>query len=193
MKLKNSADGFGLIAILLHWLMALVIVALFVVGTYMVDLDYYDNNYHIAPWWHKSFGLLIGLLLVFRILWRLINPKVNELSILGQAPSYKPLEINLAKAMQYLLYVLIMICCISGYLISTADDVGVSLFDWFEFPALISHGEQQAELAGEIHEYSTLALIILASLHALAALKHHFVDKDKTLIRILKTYTGEKL
>ena len=181
MKIKNSDAGFGIITILIHWLMAFIIIALFIVGKYMVDLAYYDAYYHIAPWWHKSFGLLIAALLLFRIFWRISNPKVEELS------SYKPLEVRAAKIMQYLLYLLVLICCISGYLISTAEDAGVSFFGWFDIPALVSNGEQQADLAGEIHEYSTLALIILAGLHALAALKHHFIDKDKTLIRIFKT------
>lgn len=181
MKIKNSSNGFGLITILIHWLMAFIIIALFVVGKYMVDLDYYDPYYHIAPWWHKSFGLLIAALLILRIIWRISNQKVEELQ------SYKPLEIQAAKIMQYLLYLLILFCCISGYMISTAEDAGVSFFDWFDVPALISNGEQQADFAGEIHEYATTVLIILAALHALAALKHHFIDKDKTLIRMLKT------
>lgn len=181
MKVKNSTDGFGIITILVHWTMALVIIALFIVGTYMVDLDYYDKYYHIAPWWHKSFGLLIAFLLVFRVIWRMSNPKVSELN------SYQPIEIKAAKIMQYLLYLLILICCISGYMISTAEDAGVSFFDLFDVPALVSNGESQADFAGEIHEYATTALIILASLHALAALKHHFIDKDRTLIRIFKT------
>ena len=181
MKIKNSTDSFGILTILIHWLMALIIIALFIVGKYMVDLDYYDSYYHIAPWWHKSFGLLIAFLLLFRILWRMINPKVSELD------SYRPIEIKAATIMQYLLYLLILLCCISGYMISTAEDAGVSFFDWFDVPALVSNGEQQADFAGEIHEYATLALIILAGLHALGALKHHFIDKDKTLVRILKT------
>lgn len=180
MKIKNSNSGFGVITILIHWLMALIIIALFVVGTYMVDLDYYDSYYHIAPWWHKSFGLLVAFLLIFRIIWRISNPKVSELD------SYQPIEIKAAQIMQYLLYLLILLCCISGYMISTAEDAGVSFFDWFDVPAFVSNGEQQADLAGEIHEYSTLALIVLAGLHALVALKHHFIDKDRTLIRILK-------
>ena len=181
MNIKNSSNGFGLMTILIHWVMALTIIALFIVGKYMVDLDYYDAYYHIAPWWHKSFGLLIASLLVFRIIWRMTNSKVNELE------SYKPIEVKSAKIMQYLLYLLILICCISGYMISTAEDAGVSFFDWFDIPAVVSNGEQQADFAGEIHEYSTLALIVLAGLHALAALKHHFMNKDKTLIRIFKT------
>ncbi|MCF6289312.1 MAG: cytochrome b [Proteobacteria bacterium] len=181
MKIKNTKGNFGIVTILIHWFMAIIIVGLFVLGTYMMDLDYYDPFYNIAPWWHKSFGLLIVFLLISRIIWRIYNPKVKPIT------SNKAYEIKMALMMQYALYALMFVCCISGYMISTAEDAGISFFGVFEVPATIAKGNQQADLAGQIHEYSTLALIILASLHMLAAFKHHFINKDKTLIRILTT------
>ncbi|MBL4659422.1 MAG: cytochrome b/b6 domain-containing protein [Alcanivoracaceae bacterium] len=183
MKIYNTKENFGLITILIHWIMAIIIIGLFILGKYMLSLDYYDSFYHIGPWWHKSFGLLILFLLILRLIWKTTNPKVKPL------PNNKLHEIKLAKTMQYLLYILMIICCMSGVLISTAEDAGVSFFDILELPAFIANGESQAELAGEIHEYSTLALILLAALHLLAAFKHHFIDKDKTLLRILTTKT----
>ncbi len=179
MKLHNTNNQFGLIAILLHWIMAIVIIGLFILGKYMIDLDYYDSYYHIAPWWHKSFGLTLLFLLIIRLLWKLYSPKVLAVN------SHTALEVKLAISMQILLYIFMFICCISGYLISTAEDAGISFFDWFDIPALISLGETQSELASEIHEYSTTILIVLAALHLMAALKHHFINKDQTLIRIL--------
>lgn len=74
----------------------------------------------------------------------------------------------------------------SGYLISTAEGRGVSVFGWFEVPAVISDLPNQATLAGNIHWYSALLLILLAAGHALAALKHHFIDRHDTLTRMLK-------
>ncbi len=179
MKLHNTNNRFGLIAILLHWIMATVIIGLFILGKYMIDLDYYDSYYHIAPWWHKSFGLTLLFLLIIRLLWKLYSPKVLPIS------NHTGLEVKLATSLQIILYIFIFICCISGYLISTAEDAGISFFDWFDIPALISLGEAQSELAGDIHEYSTTILIVLAGLHLMAALKHHFINKDQTLIRIL--------
>lgn len=181
MKLKNTNENFGSISIMLHWLMALLIIGLFILGKYMMSLDYYDPFYHTGPWWHKSFGLIIAGLLIARLLWKFSNPKVMPLS------NHKKHEIVAAKLVKFMLYILILICCISGYMISTAEGAGVEFFDVFKVPALISKGSEQADIAGEIHEISTLGLIILAGLHMLAALKHHFIDKDKTLIRILKT------
>jgi cytochrome b561 len=70
---------------------------------------------------------------------------------------------------------------IAGYLISTADGVGIPVFGLFEVPALVSGLPDQADTAGVIHLYLAWALVIFAGLHALAALKHHFIDRDATL------------
>ena len=61
---KNSEQNFGLITILIHWLMALLIIGLFILGKYMLSLDYYDPFYHTGPWWHKSIGLVVLFLLI---------------------------------------------------------------------------------------------------------------------------------
>jgi cytochrome b561 len=180
MLYKNTQHNYGLVSILIHWTMALIIIALFILGKYMIDLDYYDTNYHKAPWWHKSIGLSLFALLLFRTTWKLINTS-------PQSISKKIIEINISKLVHILLYLLLFVCCVSGYLISTAEDAGVSFFNWFNIPALISKGADQADLAGDIHEYSTTILIITATFHMLAALKHHFINKNKTLIRMLTT------
>ncbi len=181
MQITNTQNNYGLVTILLHWVMALIIIGLFVIGKIMHDMDYYDPNYHVFPWWHKSFGLLIAFLFIFRLIWKWKNPKVSHIK-----PN-KPIELKLAKIAHALLYLLILICCISGMMISTAEGAGIEFFGWFDIPALVANGEPQAELAGEIHETSTLALIILASLHMLAALKHHFINKNNTLKRMLSS------
>ena len=181
MQFTNTTTNYGLVTILLHWLMAVIIIGLFILGKIMHDLDYYDPNYHVFPWWHKSFGLVIAFMLVLRLIWKWKNPKVSEITPI------KPIELKLSKIVHALLYLLILVCCISGMMISTAEGAGIDFFGWFEIPAIVANGESQAELAGEIHETSTLALVILISLHFLAALKHHFIDKDKTLKRMLST------
>ncbi len=186
MQYKNTENNFGLVTIVIHWLMAIIIIGLFVVGKYMLSLDYYDPFYHTGPWWHKSFGLVIGFMLVYRLIWKLKNPSVKPLD------SYKKYEISIAKLVQTLLYISLIVCCISGVMISTAKGAGISFFDLFEIPALIAKGKQQAELAGVVHYFATYSLIILASLHMLAVLKHHFLDKDITLLRIIRTNIKEK-
>lgn len=186
MKIYNTKNSFGAVAILLHWLVAIAVIGLFILGKYMLSLDYYDPFYHEGPWWHKSFGLLVTVLLFARIMWRISNPQVEALS------THKAWEIRLSSIIKWLMYLLMILACISGYMISTAEDAGIEFFKLFEVPAIVANGESQAQLAGAIHEYSTLVLIILASLHLLAALKHHFIDKDKTLLRIISTKINEE-
>ena len=167
-------------AILLHWIMAIIIIGLFILGEYMVDLDYYNPWYQLAPWWHKSFALFIFILLVIRLVWKLINISPEPLS------SYKVWEIKIAKLVHALFYVVLFITCLSGYFISTAKGVNVDFFSWFKVPSMVSLNETQAEFAGDVHEITTRGLLLLFILHTTAALKHHFINKDITLIRMLK-------
>ena len=74
---------------------------------------------------------------------------------------------------------------IAGYLISTSEGVGIPVFGLFEVPALISNLPDQADVAGVVHLYLAWAVVIFAGLHGLVALKHHFIDRDATLTRML--------
>lgn len=179
MKLTNSVSYYGLMPILLHWIMAIIIIGMFFLGEYMVDLDYYDSWYHQAPWWHKSIGVCLFSLLLIRIGLKLSSATPAPLS------SYKSWELVLAKITHVSFYLLLLAICMSGYLVATAKGVGVELFAWFEIPAIMALSENQTDLFGEIHEVTTHILVVLFLLHVAAALKHHFVDHDSTLTRML--------
>ena len=163
--------------IALHWLMALLIPALFGVGLWMTGLDYYSSWYRTAPDLHKSFGILLALLWGIRLLvvWLLVKPAAGgfgwQQKIAGWAHG--------------LMYLLIMAIMVSGYLISTADSRGIIVFGLFEVPGMGELFPEQADIAGTAHFYLAWGLIILIVLHAAAALKHHYVDKDNTLTRML--------
>ena len=176
---RNTAETYGLVTVLLHWLLALAIIGLFALGLWMVELDYYNAWYQSAPWWHKGFGVVVGLLMLLRWLWRLGNP------VPGPEPTLSKLEWRLAVLGQYLFYALVALIVVSGFLIVTAEGEGLSVFDWFVIPALPSTIEQQEDLAGEVHKYLAWLLIGLAVLHSLAAFRHHFLAKDRTLLKIL--------
>jgi len=77
-------------------------------------------------------------------------------------------------------------CAVTGYLISTAEGQGVDFFGLWVLPALEPMMNEQEDVAGEWHYYLTYSLIALSSLHALAALKHHFFDKDDVLRRMFR-------
>ncbi len=179
MLIKNDQHNFGLIAILLHWLIALVTFGLFGLGLWMTELGYYDDWYQKAPDLHEGIGVFLFIFLFIRIAWRWINPPPKPLSTLKV---WENLSSHLAHG---LLNALLLLITISGYLIITAKGEPVHVFDLFNVPASLSGFSNQEDLAGEIHLLTAWAVIVLAAVHSLAALKHHFIDKDETLRRIL--------
>ena len=179
MQLRNDSVNYGWIAIVLHWLVALVVIGQFALGLWMRSLGYYDAWYQLGPWWHKGIGVLLFVVVLARLFWRWGNPRPDHL------PTHKPYERKLAVWMHGLLYLLLFVIMISGYLITTADGRSLDVFDWFSIPALLSQREVQEEIAGKVHLYLAWAVIVLSGLHALAALKHHYFDHDRTLTRML--------
>ena len=188
MQFRNTTRSYGIISILLHWIMAILVIALFILGQYMTELDYYDSWYQIAPWWHKSLGFSVFILLLIRLIWRLffwIDVATIPEPLISHYIGEK-WAITIIKIVHTLFYVLLLIICISGYFISTAKGVAIDIFGYFDLPSMMLLNEDQAGLAASIHETTTLMLIILAGVHGFAALKHHFIDRDMTLIRMLK-------
>ncbi len=175
--LRNSSTSYGLVSIAMHWLMAVVIFAMFGLGLWMVELGYYDSWYHDAPYIHKAIGMLLLFALIFRFGWRLSNKRPN---LMGAA-----WEQFVALVVHRLHYLLLFAITITGYLIPTAEGVGIDVFGWFTVPASYSFTKTEADLIGQIHLYVAWAVIGLAAAHAGAALKHHFIDKDITLLRML--------
>lgn len=179
MKLFNSDNRFGLMMRGQHWLWALAIIGLFGSGWYMVDLTYYDSLYNTLPDIHKAVGVLLIPLFVLRIVWRFIDRRPAPIE------TQQAWEHLAATAAHWMMYLLIVVILVTGYLIPTAAGQGISIFGLFESPAIITDLPRQQDIAGWIHEYGAYALIALVALHGLAALKHHFLDKDDTLSRML--------
>ncbi|WP_296807467.1 cytochrome b [Thiocapsa sp.] len=176
---RNTDDGYGVVAVVLHWLVAAVVVGLFSLGLWMVELTYYDAWYRRSTDIHKGVGILLFLVVLARLGWRLVNPRpVPE-------PAHSRLERIAAALTHVLLYVLLFAVMTAGYLISTADGRAVDVFGLFSVPATIAGLPGQADIAGDFHLALAIALIALAAVHAIAALKHHFIDRDRTLLRIL--------
>jgi cytochrome b561 len=176
--LRNNANRYGLVAIFIHWLSALTIFGLFILGFWMVDLSYYSEWYRLGPHYHKSIGLILGLLTVIRLVWKFSNPSPKPLS-------ENKIENSLASTAHLVLYLGLILIIVSGYLISTADGRGIDVFNWLTLPSLGELFPNQEDIAGDIHKYAAYALITLAVLHMLAAFKHHYISKDNTLKRML--------
>ena len=178
MRLIDTTDRYGAVTIIIHWATALLVYGIFLSGLYMTGLDYAHPWYHRAPELHKSFGLLLFLLIIVRIAWRILTPKPEMVPMPGW-------ESTVATIVHWSFYPLLFLIPVCGYLISTADARGVEFFGLFEVPALFTGSEGQEDTAGAVHLYLALFTIALSGLHGAAALKHHFIEKDATLKRIL--------
>ena len=179
MPAKNTSSRYGWFSMTLHWSMALAIIGMFALGVWMRGLSYYDPWYKDGPAIHKSIGILLFLMLITRVIWRNINIRPED------DPALKRWERITAHLTHFALYGLMFALMIAGYFISTADGRAIEVFNWFSVPATIYDLPEQEDIAGEIHEILAWSLIALASIHALAALKHHFINRDTTLLKML--------
>jgi len=175
--LRNTSTSYGLVSIGLHWLMAVAIFGLFGLGVWMKGLGYYDAWYNKAPDLHQSIGMLTLALLLFRTGWMLTNVKPDLIGVSWERTG--------GMIAHRLFYVLMLVVMVSGYLIPTAKGEGFDIFGMLHVPALFSLTAGQADINGAIHRYAAWSVMLLAALHVLASLKHHFVNKDATLLRIL--------
>ena len=175
--LCNDTQGYGLVGIGLHWLMAVLIAIVYPIGTLIVDMDYTDPWYRSGPELHLGLGAVTGLLLCLRLGWRLANPPPEALG-----PAW---ERRIASWVHRAFYALIAATVVTGYLITTADGKALAVFGWIEIPATVHGYANQEDLAGVAHAWLADLLVGLVAVHGLAALKHHFIDHDPTLRRIL--------
>ena len=179
MQLRNSTSRYGWVSIIMHWGVALAVFGLFALGLWMVGLGYYDPWRKDGPDLHKSIGLILLLVMFLRVMWRFISTPPQAF-----ASNSRMTRLGAMFGHAFLYFCLFAVM-IAGYLISTAEGAGIPVFDWFEVPALVSGLPDQADNAGAIHLYLAWVLVIFSGLHALAALKHHFIDRDATLKRML--------
>lgn len=179
MMLKNSADRYGLLAKFLHWISAVLIIGLIWLGWYMVDLTYYDPWYYDSLAIHKALGMVVLLLALLNIIWHFYSRPPQYASTL------KPWERLAARLVHTLLFAAMVAIPVTGYLISTSEGDAVSIFGWITVPALFPVNDAARNLAIDLHYYLAYGTAGLVLVHAFAALKHQFVDRDGTLKRML--------
>ena len=177
--MKNTQKSYGWITITLHWLIALSIIGLFTLGYWMVDLGYYHAWYTQGPDIHRSIGVILFILMIVMFIAQIIQTKPQSLQ------SHTKFERFAGPLAHKLLYLLVVVVLLSGYLISSADGRVIEVFQWVALPSAGALFSNQVDIAGFIHQYVSYIMMVLVVIHGLAALKHHFVDKDKTLTRML--------
>jgi cytochrome b561 len=178
MPIRNSAERYGAIAQLLHWLIVALLGVQVTTALLADDLPLGVQKL-VMLGRHKSFGMTIFGLAVLRLLWRLANP-TPALPL-----TLKPYERGLARVTHVLLYVLLFAMPLSGWIMSAAKNYPVSWFHLFTWPNPVAPNKHLAEFMVDMHETLAYVLLVTASLHILAALKHHFVLKDNVLKRML--------
>lgn len=177
--LRNTETSYGLIAKLFHWIMAALIIGLIGLGWYMVQLTYYDWFYHGSLSLHRSVGLIVLALAVLRLAWMLVDRRPRP------PLSLTTFDMIASRTVHAVLIVLMVVMPVSGYLISTEAGDPVPVFGLVNMPAVIDVSDQLREIATDVHFYSVYATAGLVVLHTLAALKHHLVDRDETLRRMI--------
>lgn len=166
------------VAIGLHWLIGLMILGSFGVGLYMVDLSLSPTKLRLYSW-HKWAGVTIFTLVLIRCLWR-ITHAVPALP--AEMPKWQRLA---AEASHYLLYALMIAIPLSGWLMSSAKGFQTVYFGVLPIPDLLVKNEALGETLALVHKFLNFTMIAIVIVHVAAALKHHFIDKDDILRRML--------
>ncbi len=174
---KKQAESYTRTAKVLHWLMALGLVANFAFGTYMHDLPLSPQKLQYYSW-HKWAGIVLLGLVTLRLVWRLL---VRPPALLP-APAWQQ---AVAHTLHWTLYVLMFAIPLSGWMMSSASGFPVVLFGVWQLPDLVAKDKSLFEALKDLHEALNTGLLVLVLVHVAAALKHHFIDRDGTLARML--------
>src|SRR6266545_2146288 len=180
-QIKTTQKTYGAVAVGLHWLMAVILIALVAVGLYMVRLPDagFDTKKITLILYHKELGVLVFALATLRLAWRVTNalPRLVE-----HLPDWQKV---VARFVHLCFYGLMLALPITGWLMSSAAGIPVSFFGLFYLPDLIPYDDYLFQRLVAVHKWLGYALIPLIVIHAAAALRHHFVFKDDTLRRML--------
>ncbi|MCX7672801.1 MAG: cytochrome b [Thiobacillaceae bacterium] len=173
-----TAIGYTRSAIALHWAVALLILAALPMGLYMTELTLSPLKLKLYAY-HKWLGVTVFLLALPRLLWRLSHPPPP---LPASVPAWQR---RAAHALHWALYALMLALPLSGWLMSSAKGFQTVYLGLLPIPDLLPKDEALGERLVAVH--ATLAYVLLAALlvHVAAALKHHFVDRDEVLTRML--------
>lgn len=177
MGLHNTKTSYGILSKSLHWIIAISIIAIWLVGHYAVDLQNKDPLKFKLFDLHKSFGMVILLLVTMRLTWRLYDGVPKSISI------NRVIAIA-AKTVHFLLYIFMFIQPLTGWAMSSAAGHTPTFFGLFTFPALVAKSASTVPIYVALHNTSAMLMLALFVLHVSGALFHHFVLKDMTLRRI---------
>lgn len=183
---NETPTRYTAVAQLLHWVVAALIVTQFTLAWMADDLPLGLHKLVLLAR-HKSVGMTVLMLAIVRLLWRFRHAPP------ALPAGMTPLERFLARGTHAAFYVLLFAMPLTGWLMSSAKNYSVSWFGFFTWPNLIAQNEDAFALLRTVHLYLSYALFAGAVLHIIAALKHHFWNKDDVLRRMLPFTKSEKI
>lgn len=186
MEWRNTPTRYGLVALTLHWLIALAVIAMLALGFLMGEAREGSAIQFQLFQWHKSIGITILLLTVLRLAWRLMNRQ-------PPLPATMPLwERALARLTHLAFYVLLFALPLTGWAMVSASPLGIptllyGVVPWPNLPwaARAEDPEALEAMLSETHEVLAFTMIALLLLHVAGALRHHFILHDTVLRRML--------
>lgn len=170
--------GYTRTAVSLHWLIAGLIISAFALGWVMTELSVSPLKVKMFNW-HKWVGMTILALAALRTIWRLTHPAPPLLPM----PAWQRVS---AHALHGLLYLLMFALPLSGWAYSNATGYPIVYLGLWRLPDLVAKDKELAAQLVDLHEALGWVLVAVLAVHVLAALKHHFVDRDDTLRRMLR-------
>ena len=179
MQLANSKTQYGAIPQAVHWLTAIFVIAGWLLGTFGDDLPKGGvRDFGLLT--HMTLGQGVVVLLVLRLVWRIANPPPPP-----EATPFGRLVEAAAKLSHFALYALLVAVPFFGILVQLKRGHPLPIFGYWEFVSPWPLDRPMARTLVEIHEFLADALLILAGIHAAAALTHHWLWRDRTLVRML--------
>ena len=162
----------------LHWLISLMIFCMLLLGFYMSDLPLSPDKLKFYSW-HKWAGVTVFLLVIIRLGWRITHtpPAMPE-----EMPQLQQVT---ATIFHFALYALMFLIPLSGWLMSSAKGFQTVWFGVLPIPDLLPKDKVVGDALKEVHQALNLLMIGILIVHVFAALKHHFIDKDNVLKRML--------
>jgi cytochrome b561 len=176
--LRNTARSYGLISQLFHWVIVALILFQYTWAWRISNTEGLRARFELVTQ-HKTMGMMILSLALLRLGWRLFN---RPPPLPGTLP---PWEKTAAHATHWLLYALLLAMPLSGWLYSSAAGLGDYWWGPVRFPGLVGTSEPLEDLLGRTHQALGILLALVAGLHVLAALRHHFLLRDDVLKRML--------
>lgn len=176
MSIRNTQTSYGSVAKFFHWVISPLVILMLTIGYFLEDVpkDYQGMAYNL----HKLTGLLILFLVLLRLVWALFNPKP---ALPRDMPAWQQF---MSKLLHYALYFFVILMPSLGWVGSIAGGHPPHIGD-FKFELPIAPNKALDEFAFHWHETIAIVLIVLISLHVLAALYHHLIRKDDVLKRML--------